>query len=323
MFRAIRTLIELGLFAGMLGACTGWDSAAPAAETDVVFDLPTSVACRDVTPEGFAQANPDRRVFEARLEISTRIVGDGASIEEMTFEFASPEQRWVVYDYFPRTLLEDEFAEPICVTKTHENARSRGASLGVAVPCPIGAVTPGVNGQSGNKDVVTETAKRIAPKKTVLVSGTLDEGHGVFFEWKPSAQHPWVGTRIHVIRFVAPANWQADWGQLICRTKLADHGMFRKSHDSRQANRTIALYRQGSRQGTMAAEQLSTAQSKYLRAIDPQQGRSTKTILGIRWKRGGSDEPTAEDWREQMLDAQKALGELSGSRETVMLSRRP
>lgn len=228
MFRAIRTLFELGLFAGMLGACTGWDSAAPAAETEVAFDMPTSVSCRDVTPDSFAQANPDRRIFEARLEISTRISGDEGPIEEMSFELVSPDRRWAVYDYFPRTTVEAEFAEPICVTRTHENARTRGASLGVAVPTPIGAVTPGVNGQIGKKDVVTETAKRIAPKKAVLVSGTLAEGHGVFFEWKPSTQHPWAGTRIHVIHFVAPATWQADWGQLVCRTKLADQGIFPK-----------------------------------------------------------------------------------------------
>jgi len=325
MFRAIRTLIELSLFTAMLGARTGWESTAPAAETVVVFDLPTSVACRDITPEGFAQANPDRRVFEARLEISTRIAGEEAPIEELAFEFISPDGRWAVYDYFPRTTVEAEFAEPICVTKTHENARSRGASLGVAVPTPIGGVTPGLNGQIGNKDVVTETAKRIAPKKAVLVSGTLDEGQGVFFEWKPSTQHPWAGTRVHVVHFVAPATWQADWGQLICRTKLADYGIFRKSHDDRESIRTIALHRQGSRLGAQAAAQLSAAQSKYLRAIAPQGEsgeRAAKPFLGIRWKRAEVDGLTSEGWHDRMLKAQQSLSTLSGSGNVPLLSRR-
>lgn len=62
----------------------------------IAFDLPTSVASRDVAPDGFTQANPDRRVIEARLEISTRIWRDEDPIEEMTIEFVSPEGRWAI-----------------------------------------------------------------------------------------------------------------------------------------------------------------------------------------------------------------------------------
>jgi len=322
MFRAFRTLFELSLFAVLVSACTGWDSAAPAAETEVVFDLPTSVVCRDITPESFAQANSDQRVFEARVEVSIRVKGDEQQIREMTIEFASPERRWQVSDYYPRTTLESEFAEPICVTKTHEKSRTFGATLSAGLPVPLGpvvaTVTPGINGSKTGRDVVTETSKKIAPKKPVIVSGTLDQGHGVFFEWKPSTQDTWSGSRVHVIRFIAGDNWQADWAQLTCRADVATQGgMFKKSSEVREITRTVGLHRLGSRRAALAVERLSSAQSHYWKAMDAEHARQSKSLFGLPTRSGSKDMVngrSADDWQTEMLEARRTLATLSGGK---------
>src|SRR5688572_20576391 len=49
-------------------------SPAMAEAPRVQFDLPYTVACRDVTPPNFAAVNPEQKLVEVRLAISSLVV---------------------------------------------------------------------------------------------------------------------------------------------------------------------------------------------------------------------------------------------------------
>ena len=52
--------------------------------TQVAFDLPDTIECRDVTPEDFTTAHPTLKVIEAKFRISARVV-DGNLTEIVDF----------------------------------------------------------------------------------------------------------------------------------------------------------------------------------------------------------------------------------------------
>ena len=54
-----------------------------ASDNKVIFDIPSKIECRDVTPEKCAKAHPTMKVIEARFRISASFVeGDESSIED-------------------------------------------------------------------------------------------------------------------------------------------------------------------------------------------------------------------------------------------------
>jgi hypothetical protein len=85
------------MFARQRIAFTGWVLVAAgiggiattdsdASDNKVIFDIPSKIECRDVTPEKCAKAHPTMKVIEARFRISAGVVeGDESSIEDFVY----------------------------------------------------------------------------------------------------------------------------------------------------------------------------------------------------------------------------------------------
>src|SRR5262245_61821301 len=96
-------------------------SVAAAETPRVHFDMPFTIACRDVTSPEFTAANPNHKLIETRFEISTLLLaGEERDLAQLFIRIDSPERTVSVVDYLPKTFHESLHAKPIGVTKTDE-----------------------------------------------------------------------------------------------------------------------------------------------------------------------------------------------------------
>jgi hypothetical protein len=240
----------------------GFEAKTQAADPELSFDFARTLACRDVTPAEFAELYPGERIVEATLRLSVYLEsGDISEVKALRIEISDCDSRLRVHDFSPRTRLESEYAGDIEVKKTTESSHTLGASLGGEVPCIGGGltaqITPSINGGLGGKEVVTESTKRVAPKQTVCVSGTMNEEHGVFFTLRPSPTSSLEGVHELTIQFVAPARWRGDAVRVSCVASGEGKVLWMKQQKNwAQKSVAVALYLDGDAEARRAAQRL-------------------------------------------------------------------
>jgi hypothetical protein len=194
------------------------------AEPSVEFDFPKLIACRDVTPAGFSERNPKEKVVEAVFPVSIRIHGnDDHKVQEISLEIDGGSAGLRVVAFAPQTHLESELADNVIVETTTVKSHSIDATLGGQLPVPyaevVAKVTPSISaGRSQNK-IATEKTLRLPPKLTVVVSGTRNQGQGVFFELKPTSQTTLEGVHELSVSFVVPKKWQTATVRVSCSAR--------------------------------------------------------------------------------------------------------
>src|SRR5438128_11733414 len=68
--------------------------------TQVAFDLPDAIECRDVTSKEFAQAHANLKVIEAKLRVSARITqGSESAIVDFRYFITSPGKNLTFQDF--------------------------------------------------------------------------------------------------------------------------------------------------------------------------------------------------------------------------------
>lgn len=250
----------------LLFALPGVANAGP---LRVEFDCYPVIACRDVTPEADADTDlkADERLIEARIRISARILdGSANDLREFLFEIRSPERRAIVDDFTPKTLMDSDVVEPILITKSDERQRSIGLGLGGKVSAPTliaeGSVEPNANLGMSRKESVAKTLKKRPPKQPIVISGTMLQGHGVFFKLRPTSQTSMEGVHEVTCRLRVPADWRGDWLLLGCRAEGDVTRYFVKSHDvCGEARYVLGLHDEGDQGAKQAAEELAQAQT--------------------------------------------------------------
>ena len=193
-------------------------SSALAGEPPVVqFDLPKQLVAHHVVEAVQPSA---ARLIEVTVPVSARILkGNAGGVDEIAIEIDGRMSGLVVHDFAPQTTLGSEHAGDIQVTTTTEKARTFEASLGGQSPMPIGdvvaQVTPSLSGGSKDRTAETKTTSRLPPKRPIVVSGTINESHGAFFQLRPSSQTTLEGQHTLSVVFRVPDDWTA--GQLEVR----------------------------------------------------------------------------------------------------------
>lgn len=100
----------------VLLASAALPAVARAELPQVYFDMPFTIACRDVTPPEFAAMNPGQKLIEARFEISSLLTaGDERDLAQYFIRIENPERKLAIIDYLPKTLHESLHAGPISI----------------------------------------------------------------------------------------------------------------------------------------------------------------------------------------------------------------
>jgi hypothetical protein len=253
-----------------------------AATPEVQFDTGYLVECRDVTPQAFALLHPREKVVEASLRVSVRLAkGEEKDIEELQFELTSPAERLRVVDFLPRTQIESESIDGIEVVKTTESIHSLGAGVGTTLSFSGGAggahgtvltqALPNANANSTHRKELKETSKKLPPGKAVIISGTLENEHGVFYKLRRSATDSFEGTKLLSFRFVVPADWRGDWVVLSseARGRTRRNYFFKSVAAVGESKAFIGLYLAGDETAERAALGLAEAQEQYFASKVP------------------------------------------------------
>jgi len=243
---------------GALNPQVAW-AAAPR----VVFDTTGLAACRDVTPPGFAQLHPGCKLVEARFQVSVRIEeGRGDEVSGISMEFSSPEGRFRILSYDPQTWWVSDSLGPVEVTTQHESTAAKQAEVRANLKADVGPaegeLQPNLGRTSSQRTQVQEHYSRRPNAERVLVTGTTDSEHGVFFRWRRSAEATLEGRFDYSCRLLVPTAWRADWAAIRCEASTESSSWLgSKRQTSEPSQHIIALYAAGDAEAQLLAEQLA------------------------------------------------------------------
>jgi hypothetical protein len=193
-----------------------------AGEPQLAFDFSRVAECVDVSAEAEDALYAGEKLVELKLRISVHLLsGKIGDVEEVRIELGDADNRLRVHSFSPGTKLTSNYSDDIEWTRTTDDSRELGASLGGELPTPIGGlianVTPSISGGTTNREKITEKQLRVAPRFAVVASGTIAQGHGVFFKLRSSPQTSLEGTHEFAVRFVVPAKWRGDAIRVCCQ----------------------------------------------------------------------------------------------------------
>ena len=237
--------------------------AAAAEDPEVQFDCDPVVVCRDITPVDFSLSNPDEKIIEATVRISTRMTAGATSdLTELVYEIQSPLGR--IHDFSPQTELSSEYVEPIQIVKTVDKNNTIGGSVNgtMSAPLPLPASAHPVASLGRNEhDSVREEMRRMPAKKPLIVSGTFGQRQGVFFKFKQSNQVSLEGVQAITCSFIVPRKWRGDYLLLSCRADGEGTRYFIKGiYPCGESRFVVGLFLDGDREAKKAAIALADRQ---------------------------------------------------------------
>lgn len=222
----------------------------------VVFDLPLTVECRDVTPKSYEEFY-GKKVFEAVFKISPQLVsGEEKDLKQLHYEI-STEQQMPIIGYLPNSQLTSDVDGSIAI-KTSDR---QGHLLVHYFFTP----TAGDASLRGSLSSSQAQYTLLAPKQILVASGTIQRGCGVYFELRTSTQDTLQKQREYACLFEVPAAWRADYAKVTCTAK----GLKRVFTTVTEVHcgvgmLSVGLYRQHDGEAREQADHLARTQQVYL-----------------------------------------------------------
>jgi hypothetical protein len=254
----------------VLAAAAASIAAVPssAAPPQVTYDVAPAVACRDVTTDDFAAANPDERLIEAAIQVSSLIrSGSEGDLLEYFYRFDSSRPSIRIVDYSPQTTLASDVAGNVSIEQKEEQTKGIGVTLAGPRDLPVNVAG---SGDLGAKSTDAVRYELVAPMTAVAASGTLDRGRGVYFKLRPSRSASLEGAKEFVVVLRVPADWRGDFLYLSCTATGVKRGVVPPLRDDVVCGRRefiVALYAEGDTAAKAAAERMVRAEWVLLRTI--------------------------------------------------------
>jgi hypothetical protein len=302
-----RIVIAAAFFlAVFFAACT---FATQSLAAKIVFDLPESIECRDVTPPEFA-ARDYLKVIEGKLRISARVAqGSEVEIVDFMYNITCPGTRVRFQDYLPNTTLESAVTnDQIEVKDATESAHSAGADVHVVYKL---LALGGVLSQSA-KNSESSHYRQIAPKELVVASGTTDREHGVFFRLRPSRAGSLEGAKEFTFLATVPKTWRGDVCTISCAARASQGALF--STAVVPAGRRVAdvgMHLAGDAEAASLAEELRRVQETHAKLLASQPPKpcvlQTVSSQAVGLFAGKKSEPKP---KQQLVEAESALAKV-------------
>lgn len=239
-----------------------------AASPEVSFDVTPSVGCRDLTSAEFAEANPDEKLVEAQIEVSSLIrQGNESDLLQYFYRFDSPRRTLRIVDYLPNTTLASDVAGNTTIEKKQESTKGFGATIAAPLEWPVKLAG---SGELATKMLDSTRYELVPPMTAVAASGTLDRGYSVYFKLKPSRSTSLEGAKHFAMTFRVPRSWRADYVHLSCNAAGVVKGLLGPLDEQFVCGRrkfVVALYAEGDSSAKAAAECLVRAESELLKSI--------------------------------------------------------
>lgn len=234
-------------------------SAGKAEVPLVVFDVPLTAECRDVTPQGFREAYR-REVIEAVFKISPQLLeGEEADLKKLHYEI-STEQQMPVVGYLPNAEVGTDVVNgTIAIQNSSRHGEVRFRYL----------ILPTTGDGNLTGDLASSHAQfgLLAPRQLLIAAGTIERGSGVYFELRRSSQDTLQKQRQFACLFDVPAGSRTDAVTIRCHAKGIKRGLGGLL-DSELACGSgllcVGLYKRDDGQARAYADMLARKQQVYL-----------------------------------------------------------
>lgn len=202
--RQILRVKVLLAFWAVISACF----ASAAVAQPVVFDVPALVVAERVNPAVVSDPTSGGQLMRLRISLSTVIAPDfQGSISEYLVEISSPGQTLRVVDFWPKNELYSEVEGPVSVESARQKDERLQFGLSAGYPT-VGSAH--ASGDYWKQTSVHESYQRRPPMQAVTSSGTIRQGFGVFYKFRPGPVDVLEGSRQVAMLVEVPQGWRAD-----------------------------------------------------------------------------------------------------------------
>jgi hypothetical protein len=237
------------------------------------FDVPFTIGCRSLPIRNPALADPEKQLIEIVLPISARLrAGTEKDLKQCLYTLVSPLEpgSLLITDWLPRTELKTEFAKPIQVSQESL------AKIGINLSARYIVTASGESGAQLKSGVAYEM---LPPQEIVLASGTIQQGHGLFFKLKPSTQTTLEGMKSFSAICAVPRGWRGGCVKLECEAVGFDRALVQKLDrevTSGQAVFYLALYLAGDQEAERLASRMASCEQELFESFlrHPKETRS-------------------------------------------------
>ncbi len=245
---------------GLLAVLVIGTVIAKAETPAVVFDLPLTVECRDVTPRRYEESYR-RKIVEAVIKISPQLLaGEEKDLKRLHYEISTGQQMPVV-SFAPSSQVTSDVAGGQIAIQTDDHHGQLLVKYFVTPAAGDGKLTADLNSSHTQYTL-------LAPKQILLASGTIERGCGVYYDLKPSTQDTLQKQREFACLFDVPANWRANYLTVTCKASGIKRGLLGSTEvNCGMGLMSIGLYRQGDAEAMAAAYELGQRQQRYLNEL--------------------------------------------------------
>lgn len=183
----------------------------------VVFDVPLTTECRDVTPQGFREAY-QREIIEAVFKISPQLLaGEEKDLKRLHYEISTEQQMPVVHFLPNAEVSTDVVNGTIAIQNSSHHGEISFRYL----------ILPGKGDGQLKGDLESSQAQFnfLAPKQLLIAAGTIERGCGVYFDLRRSTQDTLQKQREFACLFEVPAGWRADAVTVRCQARGVKRGL--------------------------------------------------------------------------------------------------
>jgi hypothetical protein len=206
-----------------------------------------------------------------KIPITARLLsGNEKDVKQCTYTLSDPNGALAVLDWLPRTELRTEFAKPIQFNK------EQSAKIGINMSAHYIVTTAGDVGGQLKSGTAYEL---LPPQEIVLASGTVHQGHGVYFKLRPSTQTTLEGMKLFSAICAVPRGWRGGCLKLQCEAVGVERGLIpgiERHVGSGTALFGVALYMEGDVEAEKLADRVARCQQEFFAAssADTNQGES-------------------------------------------------
>ena len=242
--------------------------AADAGDYPIRFDLSPIVAAREPSVAESDEAAPALpEDTSARISVELKLsamLADPSTrrIDQWLVRCVPRDRSLLVADYAPRTETSGDAVGPLSVRRLEE----KNDAVGISVDGSYGHALRGKMGADrGQRSSESVEFQRLAAQQTVIASGTIARGRGVYFKLRSTPQQVLEGEKRFEITFVAGPEWRSALLDVTVvaeaeRRKLA--GLDREIATLGAAHFVVAVYREGDHQAKRHAERLFAAEDQ-------------------------------------------------------------
>lgn len=262
-----------------------FQTSAIQAQSSVAFDAPAIVVAEAVNPAVVTAPTMGGDLYRLKISISTYISPEfrGAA-SEFAFEFQSPMQSLRVVDFWPKNETYSQFEGTVKVDAQRKRDEHFNFNLGASYP---GVGSAQASGDYQNHLDVQESYIKKPRMQMLTSSGTIHQGYGVFFKFRPGPVDVLEGSKEVAILVEAPKGWRADLLQ-VAMTAAGTSGQSGRHQVLSQARLWITTHREGD--GAAAAQALAyVRQERLLRGVAAsKQQEVAERSLPTLWHKAGA-----------------------------------